>query len=158
MINILVVCTANICRSPMGAALLRGKIGRRDLSDAWQVQSTGTWASYGSPASEFSVLEMSERGLDIADHRSQPITDELLRNANVVLVMARNHRDAISAEFPMHAEKVFLFSELGSSDYDIVDPIGQPRTEYAACARELETLVNQGFDWFVELATASAAK
>ncbi len=61
MINILVVCTANICRSPMGAALLRGEIKRSDLSDAWHVQSAGTWAGYGSPASEFSLLEMSER-------------------------------------------------------------------------------------------------
>ncbi len=51
-----------------------------------------------------------------------------------------------------------MFSELGGSDYDIVDPIGQPRTEYAACARELETIVNEGFDWFVELATGSAAR
>lgn len=156
MINILVVCTANICRSPMGAALLRGEIERRDLSNAWQVQSAGTWARYGFPASEFSVLEMSERALDIGDHRSQPITDELLSNANVVLVMARNHRDALRAEFPMQAEKVFLFSELDGSDYDIVDPIGQPRTDYAACARDLETLVNRGFDWCVELATGSA--
>lgn len=147
MTNLLVVCTANICRSPMGEALLRNKIADAGLQGEWNVRSAGTWAVAAAAASEFSVAEMGDRGLDIRNHRSQPVTRALLEQTDLVLVMTKNQREMLRAEFPDQADRVFLFSALGGLEFDIVDPVGQPRQEYAACACELETLVEEGFGW-----------
>ncbi|HMT19933.1 MAG TPA: low molecular weight phosphotyrosine protein phosphatase, partial [Promineifilum sp.] len=63
MANILIVCTANICRSPVAAALLRDRLRQRNLTD-WQVRSAGTWAMVSRGASR-SCIEVSQRnGLD----------------------------------------------------------------------------------------------
>jgi len=151
MTELLVICTANVCRSPMGAALLRRAIERRGLSGAWRVQSAGMWAGVGLAASENSVLEMADRGLDISGHRSQRVSRALLENAAAAIVMTRDHREAFAVKFPDLAHKVILLSELAGQKYDIADPIGQSRDAYAVCARELESLIEQGFDRLQEI-------
>ena len=73
MANILVICTANICRSPVAAALLRDRLRRRGLSD-WRVESAGTWAVVARGASRYSVDLMGRYGHDITGHRSRMVT------------------------------------------------------------------------------------
>ena len=83
MPHILVVCTANVCRSPVAEALIGEKIARNQLSD-WSVSSAGTWAMGPPTASAYSVQCMAERGLDIRDHRARKVDDALLEKADLV--------------------------------------------------------------------------
>ncbi|NOZ50648.1 MAG: hypothetical protein GXP37_11475 [Chloroflexi bacterium] len=60
--KIFVICTGNICRTPMAKALLVQEIARRGLQDAVKVDSAGVFAVIGAPASQGSVVAMRGPG------------------------------------------------------------------------------------------------
>jgi protein-tyrosine phosphatase len=62
---ILVACTANICRSPMAAAILRRRIADLGLEDQITVSSAGVWAEEGRDASANAVTTLADRGMDL---------------------------------------------------------------------------------------------
>jgi protein-tyrosine phosphatase len=143
--HILVVCTGNVCRSPMAMALLRGAAARRGDAERYAFSSAGTWGLDDEPASQFAQLEIADRGLSLADHRARTVSREIVDGADLILVMTRSHRDALAAEFPDVLPRLHLLSELGGVEYDINDPYRQPREVYRTCARELEELVERGY-------------
>ena len=85
------VCTGNICRSPLAAALLERALAGRG-SEGLAVSSAGTGAWDGAPVSEGAYLVGLERGLDLSGHRARLLTRELVESADLVLTMARHHR------------------------------------------------------------------
>jgi protein-tyrosine phosphatase len=95
---------------------------------------------------------MSKRGLDLGDHRSRNVDERLMEKADLVLVMTRNHVEALSAAFPELAHKVHLLSHMIGETYDISDPYGGSPAEYSRTARELEGLIREGYERIVSLA------
>src|SRR3989441_4427335 len=89
--RILLVCTGNICRSPLAAALLDRALAQRGI-DGIEVASAGTGAWDGAPVSEGAYLVGLERGLDLSAHRARLLTRELVEDADLILTMARHHR------------------------------------------------------------------
>jgi protein-tyrosine-phosphatase len=155
MPNILIVCTANICRSPMAQAMLQHEFARRGMH-GWQVGSAGTWAmGGGSPAAEHGVTLMRARGLDTSTHRSREISADLLASADLVLTMEHGHKEALSAEFPTLAGRIYLLSEMSGFPRDIPDPYGEPIEQYRETMRELDDYIQRGFSRIVELAGGS---
>ncbi|MFW6115870.1 MAG: low molecular weight protein arginine phosphatase [Chloroflexota bacterium] len=152
MTTVLFVCTGNICRSPMAAALLRRRLNDDQERRQWRVISAGTWASDGRPASAYAIDEMSAREIDLGGHRSRRVDEGLMDQADLVLVMTQNHAEALSAAFPDHAHKVHLLSEMVGKTYNISDPYGGTRLEYARAAQELEQLIDAGYERLVTLA------
>ncbi|MBP8002854.1 MAG: low molecular weight protein arginine phosphatase [Chloroflexi bacterium] len=150
MPHILIVCTANICRSPVGEALLQEKL-RSNGYEGWTVASAGTWAQDGRRAAEFSQLLMSERELDISGHRSRNITTEILADADLVLCMESGHAEALRAEFPAQASKIYLLTEMRGRKYSINDPYGGPLETYQQMVQELSEVIEAGFPRIVEL-------
>lgn len=144
MNTILFVCTANICRSPMAAALMRQRIASLGLSDQVQVLSAGVWATDGRPASELAIATLAGRGIALEDHRSQPISIPLLEQADIVLVMEEAHRQSLFHLAPQYLSKVFLLSELVGRHEDIADPYGGSTKEYARTVALLESLIDAG--------------
>ena len=143
--TILLVCTGNLCRSPMAVGLLRDKLAREGLEDEIRVLSAGTWAVEGAPASLYAVQVMARRGIDIRAHRARPLTEELVDQADLILVMERNHAEAIAQAFPAYASKVHLLSEMSGQSFDVPDPYGGPLWEYEQCADLLTELIEQGY-------------
>ncbi len=156
--RILLVCTANICRSPMAQALLADKVSRAGDGERFQVESAGTWGLDDEPASGLARATMRARGLDLETHRARTVTAELLRQADLVLVMANDHKDALAAEFPFVRRKLHLVSELAGLHYDIGDPYGKTAAAYESCARELAQLIENGYprfgEWLASIRTA----
>lgn len=142
--TILFVCTANICRSPMAAAILQDRIAKAGLDAEVQAISAGVWAQEGARASANSAAVLRSRGINLEDHRSQPLTPALLRKADVVLVMEEAHRRSIFYLAPEHLAKVFLLSEMAGGNDDVSDPFGGPFEEYVETADLLAALIDLG--------------
>lgn len=155
MANILIVCTANICRSPVAAALIRNRLAQRELTD-WTVRSVGTWAMESRGASRYSIEVARRGGLDITDHRSTMVDERHLREADLVLTMEVGHAEALRAEFPSYAHKVYMIAEMVGHTYNIPDPYGGPMDEYERMYDGLSEVVDNGLDRIIELARENA--
>jgi protein-tyrosine-phosphatase len=119
--RLLFVCTANICRSPMAEslAMLSGE------ERGWWVQalSCGTEAMDGMPAAPNAVKVIQELGGDLSQHASQPVSAELVRWADRVLVMELRHASWVREHFPQADEKIQLLGTFGGL-MNVPDPYG----------------------------------
>lgn len=104
--RILVVCTGNICRSPVGEFLLRRTLNAAGAKA--EVRSAGVGALVGDPAHDTAIAMMAPRGLDLTPHRAQQATQDLCRWAQLVLVMESHHREALTDIDPAVRGKTFL--------------------------------------------------
>jgi len=124
--RILMVCVGNICRSPMAAAALADRLGRRGVRAA--VESAGISALVGSPADPVARALMSERGLDISGHRARQLTPEIIRSFELVLVMEAAQQQAVEAILPSARGRVHRIGRWGS--FDVPDPYRQERVAF----------------------------
>jgi protein-tyrosine-phosphatase len=135
----------------MAAAILRAHAAKAGDADAYLIESAGTWGVDGQPAAEFSQRVMQEHGLALDGHVARTVDETMMREADLILVMTRSHRDALAAEFPWARPKVHLMSELNQLEYDITDPYGKPLENYRTCASDLQNLIERGYprlaDW-----------
>jgi protein-tyrosine phosphatase len=138
----LFVCTGNTCRSPLAEGMFRKMLAERlgcaddDLADHGHlVISAGLAAAHGSPASSESIELARRQGIDLGRHESQPLTEQLLEQADHVYTMTQNHRDAIDHSRPDLAKHVELLARDGS---DIPDPIGGRMREYERCEQAID--------------------
>ncbi|WP_309386652.1 low molecular weight protein arginine phosphatase [Cerasicoccus frondis] len=134
--HIIIVCTANICRSPMGERLLAHGLAAEDSPlNKLKVVSAGISAYNGDPASLNSVKALSTVGLDLRNHRSQQISQDLLDRAFAVFCMTQTHRTLIEVHFEHIPKHMYLFRELigGDASVEIPDPFGRDLPEYELC-------------------------
>jgi protein-tyrosine phosphatase len=133
--TIVVVCTANICRSPMAERLLRHALdAEKPPLNQLKIVSAGVAAAQGSPATEHSVAAMKKVGIDVSDHESQPLTQTMLDSALAVLCMTETHRALIELQFQRVPPNIHLFREFIGKDADaeIPDPYGQNFQSYVS--------------------------
>ena len=110
--SVLVVCTGNICRSPLGEGFLRRALRAR-LGDATpEVGSAGTIGWEGSGATPESVEAGAERGLDVSGHVARRLVPELVDEAVLVVTMTAEHRDEVVTMAPSAATRTFTLKEL----------------------------------------------
>ncbi len=75
----------------------------------------------------------------------------MMVEADLVLVMAQNHKSYIHKEFPVQAHKVYLLSEMAGPSKDISDPMGQPIDAYRQVLCEIDDLLKRGLDRIIAL-------
>lgn len=92
--ELLFVCTGNTCRSPLAAAIANRLFATRGLT-GWHASSAGTNAWPDASASDGSLLVALENDLDLAVHRARVVTPELVRQADVILVMGHHHLERV---------------------------------------------------------------
>jgi protein-tyrosine phosphatase len=169
--SVLIVCTANQCRSPLAAALLE----RALAGTAVEVHDVGTGES-GFPVTPETSTVATRFGLDLSEHRSTTLTPEMVARADLVLTMERVHVRDIVVEQPDAWAKTFTLKEfvrraeetgarppeqslgewletlhegrnridlLGASPVDdVADPTGDRRVDHDSMAEELDALVD----------------
>ena len=148
--SVLLVCTANQCRSPMAEALLKSYLFKMDPDCNWVIESAGTWTEAGHPATPAGVSVMAEKGLNTAGHRSQPISQQLLERFELILTMEAGHKEAIQVEFPQISGRVFMLSEMSSVEIPVLDPIGGPIEAYRVTAEEIDNWILKGLPKILE--------
>ncbi|MHC4610712.1 MAG: arsenate reductase/protein-tyrosine-phosphatase family protein, partial [Planctomycetota bacterium] len=146
LLGLLLVCTGNTCRSPMAAALLRRMLadsldaGPAELEDhGIRVLSAGTMAGSGARATGEAVEFMQRHGIDISDHRTQPLSLELINQADHIFCMTGSHHQAVLRLAPTAQARCRVLAR----DDDIEDPIGGSVEIYAACASRIESALKQ---------------
>ena len=138
---ILIVCTGNTCRSPMaeviGRRLLAEKIGcvETDIEEhGVMITSAGIAAMAGGKASSQGIEVMEKMGLNLGAHSAQPVSEQMVRHADLILTMARGHREALLAQWPDAASRTEVLRLDGK---DVADPIGESVAEYQRCAEQI---------------------
>ncbi len=137
LFHVLFVCTGNTCRSPLAAGALLHALGPE--RERVRVSSVGTSAWVGQPANPSAVEVAAHDGIDISAHRSQRATPDLVRAADLVLVMERSHLGQVLA-LGADARKTHVLSEWpepGEPGLVISDPFGGSREAYEETWRRI---------------------
>lgn len=130
--NILVVCIGNICRSPMAELLLRNS-----LESDVVVHSAGLGALINYPADPIAVELMKEKGLDLSAHRARQISQQLVSQADLILVMTTRQKQELEAQFFSSTGKVFLLGKWVS--LDVADPYQHGRQAFERALTDIES-------------------
>ncbi len=122
--RIVTVCTANICRSPAAAALLRR--GLAGLFPGAEVRSVGTAALSGSPACErtsalldgslaehYPAMPLNRRERE--DHRSRLMVRQDVEQAALILALDRSHRSAVARLLPSSRSRTFTLRQAAAA-------------------------------------------
>lgn len=123
MKNILVLCTGNICRSPTGEYLLRNALG-----EGYTVMSAGLNAVVDSGPDAMAVKVALDRGLDISLHKARQVNMDMLKWADLVLVMEASQKVELLRKYPWLDGKVFRYGAV--ADVDIPDPYRRPESAF----------------------------
>lgn len=155
--RILVVCYGNLCRSPMAEGLLRRRLPAAD------VLSAGTNAIGGDRAMPNAVEAMSRREeIDISEHRSRPLTVEILERSDHVLTMSAQQAHLAAALVPAARDRIRLLgaftpseSRGGAADpgagpadpLEIADPIAGTFHDFTVCLARLRQATDRFATW-----------
>jgi protein-tyrosine phosphatase len=112
MTSILVVCSGNICRSPIAEGFLRAALLARFGDAAPTVSSAGTMGLEGSAATPEAVEAALERGSDISGHRARRLTAPMVSSADLLLCMATDHRKLLARSSSQLVSRAFTMKEL----------------------------------------------
>jgi protein-tyrosine phosphatase len=147
---LLFVCTGNTCRSPMAETICRKLLADRLSCAVDEVEdrgviiaSAGVAAMSGGRASPHAVEVMASMGLDLSQHETQPLTEPLVRYADLIFAMTQSHRQAIVAQWPSAASRVRVLCTDGG---DISDPVGGPLERYQRCALQIQAELEKRLD------------
>lgn len=167
--NVLFVCTGNVCRSPMAEGFLRDQAIRRGLDI--DTRSTGTHAWTGRAATIDGRRIMTDLGVPIDEHRTLELEADLMDWADLVICMATEHLREVRRAYPQSADKTFTlkgFLEILPSlprcddteawlnaaasqrhvadavaSPDVDDPFGERQTAYRRVATEIQELIER---------------
>ena len=140
--NILVVCTGNICRSPMVEGILKGRLPEQ-LAGRVAISSAGTHALHGNRAQPYAIEVMQGFGVDISGHRARLLSRTLVASADLILVMERFHLKFVKMKSFLNSVSIRLLTEYDpdKEPYDVPDPLGEPIAAYEASARIIDNCV-----------------
>jgi protein-tyrosine-phosphatase len=102
------------------------------------VASAGTNAWEGSPASDAAILVGVERGLDLSEHRSRRLTEEILAESDLVLVMSPEHLARVKELDPTASAYLLAGYATESVGRPIADPFGGGLEDYRTTVDQLE--------------------
>ena len=139
--RILIVCTGNICRSPLAEQLLRENLRNAGIDAV--VTSAGTHAMTGSAMTPEAAALSTQYGASNTDHVARQLTEQLIADADLVLTATRDHRRDVVILLPKATRYTFTLNQFArlvapaeaedfaADDQTGLDSIFRPRGEPA---------------------------
>lgn len=160
------VCTANICRSAYAELVARSRLESAGI-EGLAFQSAGTWARTGQPMCPEMAAEAAKRGADPGPFRARRLDRALVERSDVLLTAEAAHRLFVLEEWPRAFRRVVTLRQFAAADLapdsttglpellaqartirvsraesDVVDPFGRGPAAAAACAADLDSLLD----------------
>jgi protein-tyrosine-phosphatase len=160
--TILFVCTGNTCRSAIAEGLFKKILKERTDDDSkFNILSAGISALPGMSPTPEAIKVMSEQGIDISRHIATQVKEDLVKKADLILVMSNTHKNYIKTKFTFAQDKIYLLKEFAQiskfksirktdENYEVVDPLGRPIEFYRIIARELKENLEKILDKILE--------
>jgi len=129
LFRLLIVCTGNICRSPMAQTIIEERFRKNGIS-AVSVESAGTFAHVGEDMTDEVKISLVNQGYKVLKHVAQQVTPELVANSDLILTATEEHRAEIVRLYTKANRNTFTIKELSNILAFMNDP---------ACEVEIET-------------------
>ena len=120
--RVLVVCSGNICRSPLAQVLLSRLLPNISIDSAGVLVDHHDLSAH--PAVNNSRIVAKENGLDLSNHKAKQLTSELIDDCDLILVMTHEHLEQVAQIGRGARAKALLLGQwIGVGE--IEDPIGK---------------------------------
>lgn len=136
--EVLFVCTANICRSPMAETIFDALVS--DAGISYEARSAGVAALVGEPMAPNAAAALEEVGVYAGEHHARQVIKPMLEEADLVLAMTPKHVAALRRLSEVSSHKIYTLPEYARgapSEEGISDPYGLTMTAFRACVRRL---------------------
>lgn len=140
--NIMFVCTGNICRSAMAHWLLLKKLNELKKEDI-KVYSCGVHAENGETSPSEAINVMKQYGVDLTYHRAINIRNSNIREMDLILCATSSHKNSVLSIYPEIEGRVYTLKEYVGYNkkyhkkIDLDDPWGYGEDVYRFCASEI---------------------
>ena len=144
--RVCVICSGNICRSPMGEVILRSMLGSAGLGERVVVDSAGTGGWHeGDGADPRTVVALHEHGYDGTHHRAREFRPEWFGDRDLIVVADEGHlRDLrdwapdADASAKVRLMREFDHTAVESGTLEVDDPYFGGAGEFDRCLTEVE--------------------
>ena len=127
----------------MAEILFKERLKQSGRIDA-KVESAGLGALIDHPADKNAIEILAEKGMDLTAHKGRQLNAEMIKQADLILVMESSQKRAIEASWPFSRGKVYRLGEWGR--YDIDDPYQKNRAAFVTSYKLIEKGVSDWLD------------
>ena len=144
--SILFVCKGNICRSPFAT-----EYAREHLPPEIKIAGAGYFPKSGRPAPDHAQFASKEFGVGLCSHRSVRLTEQLVSEADVVIVFDEENFDRVRSDMKDLANKVFLLNHIHlAGSLFVQDPYGSSESKFVSTYQEIKEAVDAINDSIVQ--------
>ncbi len=155
-LNILFVCSGNVCRSPMAEGILKNKIPSI-IKNKIKVLSAGTNTVNGMRVSAFAEEVAKKYNVNISSHKSKQLNEEMITKSDFIFTMSQDHIDFFRKRFLKYMDKVYPLkkfenAEPQNANLDIIDPVGGNIDSYEKIFLEINGEIERILPKLIEIA------
>ncbi len=151
--SVLFLCKGNICRSPLADVYFTHKV--RTAGAAIVVRSAGIETTPGKPAHQLAKEVALSHGISLDAHRTTPLYQDLVQQADLVMVMEVAQKDRVIKLYPEARTKVFVLGQFcRQGSWDIDDPYSGTVEDFTVCFERIRDSCDRVFHHLVELQSA----